>query len=138
MAGALGYPPLTEAPLAAVLASGDHLVLVAEAADAVVGWAHVFIARRVASAPFGEIAGLAVDERARRQGVARALVAAAGAWARQRGIGRLRVRVDTRRDGAHKFYETIGASRVKTQTVFEVRLDGADTDEPHPLDAAPS
>jgi GNAT superfamily N-acetyltransferase len=123
VAAALGYPPAGEAPLAAVLASGDHHVLVAEAEGAVVGWAHVFVARRVASAAFAELGGLAVEPAARRQGAGRALVAAAGAWARQRGVARLRVRVDGRREEAHAFYEALGASRVKAQSVFEISLD---------------
>jgi GNAT superfamily N-acetyltransferase len=55
---------------------------------------------------------LVVAERARRQGLARALVAEAEAIARDRGCGRIEVTSALHRDGAHDFYRGQGYGRV--------------------------
>jgi GNAT superfamily N-acetyltransferase len=76
---------------------------------------------RIISDPYAEILHLVVSQRARRGGVGRALVAQAQAWARQRGLGRLRVRSNVVRDEAHDFYLALGFERLKTQHVYLLR-----------------
>jgi GNAT superfamily N-acetyltransferase len=112
--------------LADVLASDRHAVFVAMAPEGIVGWVHVFAAPRVASEPFAELGGLAVDEQARRRGIGRALVGQAEAWAVERGYGKARVRVSTEREGAHAFYESLAYDRAKSQYIYDRRLPEPD------------
>ena len=58
----------------------------------------------------------------RGHGAGRALIEAAVAWARERGVKTLRVRSRAQREGAHAFYEALGFERVKTQVVFRRAL----------------
>jgi ribosomal protein S18 acetylase RimI-like enzyme len=55
---------------------------------------------------------LVVAARARRRGLARALVAEAEAIARDRGCMRIEVTSAMHRDGAHKFYRGLGFAQV--------------------------
>lgn len=65
-----------------------------------------------------EIVGLVVDERARRTGTGRRLVAAAEDWARARGMPELFLRSNVLRAEAHPFYEQLGFLRTKTQHAY--------------------
>lgn len=126
----LGYPA-TAAEVARrldpLLASPEHEVLVAEdAAGRVVGWIHAFVSRRLESEPFAELGGLVVAAAHRGQGVGRALVAGAEAWAAGRGMAKLRVRSRASRSGAHRFYERLGFVNTKVQEVFDKPLTAAD------------
>ncbi|MEM9605523.1 MAG: GNAT family N-acetyltransferase [Pseudomonadota bacterium] len=116
----LGYRALSEAEaratLAGVLAAPDHRVHLAEHDGQVVGWIHVFLARRVASPPFHEIGGLVVDPAHRRCGVGAALVAHAHAEAG----GTVRVRCRADRSATHRFYAALGFTESKTQCVFSL------------------
>lgn len=107
----LGYPA-PEASIAErlelVLASGE-IVLVAVRRDALVGLltGHVTpVLHR--PAPVGRITALVITERARGQGVGRALVTAAEAALAARGCGMVEVTSNRRRTDAHAFYEHVG------------------------------
>lgn len=121
----LGYPGTPEAmrhTLAAVQASPDHAVRVAELDGAVAGWVHVMRTLHL-EAGFGvEIAGLVVDARYRGQGVGRALVRWAADWALAQGAERLRVRSRMEREAAHAFYADCGFVTDKVQRVFSLPL----------------
>jgi ribosomal protein S18 acetylase RimI-like enzyme len=56
----------------------------------------------------GEITDLVVDRRARRRGAGRALVGAAAAWARERGLRGLWAEPGADNDGAIAFYLSLG------------------------------
>lgn len=84
----------------------------------IVGWLHAFITHRVASASFVEIAGLAVSPSHRQQGAGIMLVVQANKWAQENQLT-LRVRCNSEREGAHKFYAAIGFLKVKEQYIFE-------------------
>ena len=105
--------------LGELLDSPDHAVFVAEFDGALVGWAHVFLARRVGLSMFAEIGGLVTVKAFRRRGVGRLMVNACKAWAHEHGSSRLRVRCSTRREGANRFYQMIGFGHLKQQTVYE-------------------
>lgn len=97
----------------------DQAVFVAEAADgAVIGWIHVLGRLFLESDPFAEIGGLVVDAGQRRRGVGRALLREAERWAQGHGYGELRVRSNTIRTEAHRFYSESGYTLSKTQHVF--------------------
>ena len=101
-----------------VFAAPEHRIWVAEADGTVVGWLHAFLALRVGVAPFIEIGGLVVHDRYRRHGAGRLLVQASINWAASQGL-QVRVRSDTRRQTAHRFYQALGFTPLKQQQVYE-------------------
>lgn len=106
--------------LLALLQRADHAVLVAGSPEGtIVGWIHVFVSTRVMSGSFAEVGGLVVAPERRREGVGCALVRAAEVWAREQGLHRLRVRVNTRREGAHRFYQRLRYDVAKEQLIYE-------------------
>jgi len=115
----LGYSELS--PSAALLKlrdlinSPDDQVYVAERNGEVIGWLHLFYARRLASDNFYEIGGLVVSPECRGQGVGKALVQ----HALNKGQGKFRVRCNELRVESHQFYAAIGFSSSKVQRVFQ-------------------
>lgn len=113
---ALGYEYVTgdavRARLAAMDARGGYLHLVAQLDGEVVG---AVSARRglalEVEGEYMEVLGLAVDARARRRGVGRALMAGVEAAARDMSIAYIALTSSFERAGAHAFYERLGYVR---------------------------
>ncbi len=105
----------------ALLETGGHRVWVAEVDGAIVGWLHAFLALRVGVEPFIEIGGLVVQEGNRRANIGSGLVQKAAEWAKSEGLA-LRVRCNSKREPAHRFYQAIGFQPLKQQHVFEFNL----------------
>ena len=126
LATQLGYPSTSEQVARrfdAIQTAADSQVLVAvDDSEAVVGWIHIFGNRLLESEPDAEIGGLVVDESVRGRGVGSALVAAAEAWARERGYAVVSVRSNVVRREAHEFYQERGYGAVKTQVKFRKTL----------------
>ncbi len=101
-----------------IINSTSGKVWVFEQDGQIEAWIHVFCAYRVASAPFLEIGGIVVSPDSRGQGIGRSLIAQARQWAGEHKQ-RLRVRCNTIRDDTHKFYESLGFMKTKSQHVFE-------------------
>jgi GNAT superfamily N-acetyltransferase len=121
----LGYPadiPDVLARVRQIAADPNRTVLVAGVNDAVVGWIDLSIEYHLQSEPVALIGGLVVAEAVRGQGIGRQLCQAAEAWARGRGMTRIRVRSNAIRERAHAFYLRDGYARVKTSAVFEKTL----------------
>jgi GNAT superfamily N-acetyltransferase len=129
LAGQLGYPTTAQEArdrLPALLADPDRALLVATAADgAVIGWVHGTIVRLIEAPPLVEVWGLVVAEGARGEGIGRLLMSALEAWARERGLGEVRLRSNVVRERGHRFYLGLGYELVKTQKVFRKALGGA-------------
>jgi predicted N-acetyltransferase YhbS len=126
LSGELGYPSTEDAlveRLASVLGRDDHLVCVAEKDGKVVGWLHAFVAFRIESPAFAEIAGLVVARSTRGEGLGRQLVQAASAWARLKGLRKIRVRSNVVRKESHDFYTHLGFESLKSQRVFSLGTD---------------
>lgn len=101
----------------------DHGCYVAEQAGVILGWVDVFRVHMLISPRFfAEIGGLVVDAKARRQGVGRALVAQAEAWAAERGYAEVRLRSGLHRTDAHEFYQSTGYTLAKTSHMFRKSL----------------
>ena len=108
--------------------SPEYGCYVAELGGSVVGWIHVFGVRMLTSPCFfAEIGGLVVDAGARRQGVGRALVSQAEAWARAHGYSEVRLRSGLHRTEAHEFYRGIGYELAKTSHMFRKALPAVPT-----------
>ena len=108
----LGYPSSAAAMparLARLNEGGSARALVATQEGGVVGLATIHLRHALNhAAPLAQLSLLVVDERVRSQGVGRVLVAAAEAWARERGCHRMIVTTALNRSDAHAFYERIG------------------------------
>lgn len=126
LAGQLGYPTtVAEARtrLARITGDPDHAALVVEVAGpGVIGWLHVFVARRLDCDPFAEISGLVVAEGFRGRRVGETLTHAALAWAAELGCREVRVRSNVVRSDAHRFYQRLGFVQIKAQAVFTLQL----------------
>jgi len=122
LAGQLTYPSTpeeVERRLRELPQDGSHAVFVAEdRAGHVVGWAHVYALHFVGSDLRAEVAGLVVDESCRNAGVGKALMARIEDWAREKGLAAVTLRSNVIRAPAHKFYEQLGYTRIKTQHAF--------------------
>jgi ribosomal protein S18 acetylase RimI-like enzyme len=98
--------------LAGFLRDASRRLLVAEASDGnLLGFAAAAIVRR--PGPFvererGEIDWLFVREEARRQSSGRALVAAALAWLRERGVARVEIQVARANASGAAFWRALG------------------------------
>jgi ribosomal protein S18 acetylase RimI-like enzyme len=110
--------------LAGFLRDPSHRLLVAEARDGnLLGFALAAVARR--PGPFaererGEIDWLFVREEARRRGAGRALVAAALAWLRERGVARVEIQVARGNASGSAFWRALGFA--PSMDVLDLRL----------------
>jgi GNAT superfamily N-acetyltransferase len=101
---------------------GNH-VLVARATDGTAcGWIHLRHDFSLGSDPRLEVAGLVVDEKVRGQGIGAQLMAEAEKHARAHGLHLIRLRSNTSRAGAHRFYERLGYAIKKTSHLFVKEL----------------
>lgn len=126
LSGGLGYPASPEqigARLKAIAPDRNHAVFVAEAGTGgVVGWVHVYLYQVLEADPRAEIGGLVTDPAMRRQGIGRALMQRAEAWAGERGLSVVSLRTNIKRTEAHQFYAQLGYTAAKTQHNFRKQL----------------
>lgn len=125
----LGYtadPTQVGARLGRILARSDHLFLVADAdGRAIVGWIHATRVEYIEADPFVVIGGLVVDRMHRSQGIGRMLLEHVERWAAENGCSIVRLWSSAARTGAHRFYEAVGYTKIKTQYSFAKSLDAA-------------
>lgn len=104
-------PEVAASRLERAMASADSAVLVAEVDGAVAGLCTVYL--DIESVRFGRrawVEDLAVDPGRRSAGLGGALLAAAKAWARERGATHLELDSGNARVDAHRFYEREGGA----------------------------
>ena len=104
--------------LSRILSKPDQRLLIAEIDGQPVGWLHVAMAEYIEADPFVLIAGIVVDARYRRKGIGAALLRYAEEWAQERQCSLLRLWSTVTRTSAHRFYERLGFTKVKTQHSF--------------------
>ena len=119
----LGYSPSSETTsenrLKEILNSKSNFVWVCLEENTIKGWLHLFIALRVASPKFLEIGGLVVDESSRRKGIGQELVKEAMQYSNEKKLS-LRVRCNSERQVANRFYEDLGFKNNKKQNIHEI------------------
>ena len=111
-----------EGRIQAIVGRDDHLLLVVDF-GVTVGWVHAYEVSLVEAERFVEVGGLVVSDTARRRGTGTLLMIEVEKWARERGIGTIRLRSRVKRKGAHRFYRARGYSEIKRQLTFEKRLE---------------
>ena len=129
--GQLGYALTAEdasARLSKILSRPDHQFLIAEADDAILGWMHASLSDHLDTDTCVLIEGLVVDRNHRGQGIGKLLLAQAEQWATASGCSLVRLRSTSTRTGAHRFYEHLGYTNVKTQYSFAKGVDAAGRD----------
>jgi len=106
-----GARPEVARLLAALFRDPDAAIFVWEGPGGVLGFCTVRIDRAppiLRETRRAEITDLGVGAAARREGIGRELVAAASAWARNRGVARLEVRVAARNREGQAFWRSLG------------------------------
>jgi GNAT superfamily N-acetyltransferase len=83
----------------------------------VLGYIHCFNALRLTSKPFNEICGLVVDEKERGKGIGKLLVKQVESLFQDNR--KIRVRCNSKRKLAHKFYCDLNYTLSKEQKIFE-------------------
>ena len=124
----LGYEvdaPAVAARLSRILARQDQCFMVAELDDRLVGWVHAIVWEFVETGPFVILGGLVVDRSLRRKGIGRTLVIKAEEWAVEQGCSVVRLWSSVARTEAHRFYEQLGYSNIKSQYSFVKSVDSA-------------
>ena len=128
LVGQLGYTLTAEdaaARLSKILPRRDHQVLIADADGKTLGWMHASLSDHIDTDTCVVIEGLVVDRDHRGEGIGRLLLARAEQWAKASGCSLVRLRSTSTRTAAHRFYEHLGYTNVKTQYSFAKGVDAA-------------
>jgi ribosomal protein S18 acetylase RimI-like enzyme len=123
--GQLGYqmsPNEAATRIARVLSDKEHFAAVADDDGKVLGLIHAFERPALEKPCEAVVQSLAVDSRARKTGVGRALMAAAQAWAQERGLEHVVLHTRIDRDDARAFYEQLGYERAATAHLMKKSL----------------
>ena len=118
---ALGYDfPLekTKNQLEKILTGKGAKIFGAFIEDKLTGYVHVSDYECSFSDSLKNIIGIAVDPSYRKQGIGRAILTQAEAWARDTGAAGIRLVSSVGRTEAHKFYEAMGYTSKKEQKNF--------------------
>jgi len=111
--------------LSRILSRSDQQFIVAELDDSLGGWVHAAIAEYIESERFVTIGGLVVDKNHRKKGIGRRLMEHVEGWAKEQGCSIVRLWSSSTRTTAHRFYEILGYTNLKTQYSFIKCLDDA-------------
>jgi ribosomal protein S18 acetylase RimI-like enzyme len=122
LAGLLGYPTSPaemQQRLQRLIPHPDHAIYVAQhSAEPVVGWIHVGISDTLVVGQQAVVHGLIVQAEYRNLGIGRSLLQQGEQWARLQNSDTLLVRSNALRKEAHRFYQQLGYSLLKTQFTF--------------------
>ena len=105
-----------------ILNNKENVVLVAVNSDKLVGWIHAQSRYLIESAPYIEISGLIVDIEFRGLSIGKTLIHYCEKWSSEKEFHEIRVRTNSVRTDAIKFYSRIGFINTKTQHVFKKEL----------------
>jgi N-acetylglutamate synthase-like GNAT family acetyltransferase len=102
----------------------EKVIVAEDEANKVVGWCTLEIISYIHVDPFVEITGFVVDEKSRKQGIGRKLVAAAEKWVGELRLSSISLHTNVIRKEAHLFYEANGFKSIKQQYVYMKQVDG--------------
>jgi len=122
----LGYdvtPADAKERLARILARPDQQLFIADDDGRPVAWLHAIKAEYLEADPFVMIAGLVVDRTCRNRGIGHRLMEKAEQWAKEQQCSLVRLSSSAGRVAAHRFYERLGYTIVKTQYAFAKSFD---------------
>jgi len=106
----------------AVARAEDHAALVAEQGGRVVALLHVYARPAFDKPPEAIVQALVVDRSCRGGGVGKAMMAAAEAWAAERGFASVALASHVSRPDAHAFYQAIGYRLAATSLLLRKEL----------------
>jgi GNAT superfamily N-acetyltransferase len=106
----------------AVAQSADHAVMVAARDGRVIALCHVYARPALDKPPEAVVQALVVDQAARGVGVGKLMMAAAEAWAEDRGFRSVVLGSHVSRSDAHAFYESLGYRNEATSHQFRKPL----------------
>lgn len=118
----MGYDyPLSEVKkkLAYLLSGDKDRLFVAELAGEVVGYIHACTYEQTYVVSLKDIMGIAVSHHHQRQGIGKALLRRAEAWAKESGASGIRLVSGETRTNAHAFYRHMGYTSNKKQLNFK-------------------
>jgi ribosomal protein S18 acetylase RimI-like enzyme len=107
------------------LLPGDDRLFLALDGEFLIGYAHLRVARDLASEDTVELLDIIVSTDLRRQGVGRRLMTAAETWASQADRAKLVLRADVVRSEALAFFSSLGYSQAGTSQEYVRDLDAA-------------
>lgn len=126
LAEQLGYPNSVEeiAERFDEITNDPHYaIFVAKAEGKVLGWIQInHEPKTLLLGPRADIAALVVDENSRSQGLGKALILRAEEWARENNVPLVRVRSNSKREAAHRFYQREGYTLSKTSHIFVKKI----------------
>src|SRR5687767_4063457 len=102
-----GYATTTErvaTNLKRIASLNNAGVFVADLGSRVVGVIYVMERITLGSEPFAEVHGLIVHEDFRKQGIGKALIERGKIWSAEKGLTKLRLRTNLKREDANIFY----------------------------------
>jgi ribosomal protein S18 acetylase RimI-like enzyme len=105
-----------------VRAAKDHHALVAEIDGRVVGLLHVYERPALEKPSEAVVQTLVVDEARRQEGVGKALMREAEAWARARALTSITLHTRIDREGAQTFYAKLGYTTTATARLMTRKL----------------
>jgi GNAT superfamily N-acetyltransferase len=105
-----------------VARSGDHAVMVAVRNEQVIALCHTYARPALDKPPEVVVQALVVDQASRGLGVGKLMMAAAEAWAEDRGFSSVALGSHVSRANAHAFYESLGYRNEATSHQFRKTL----------------
>ncbi|MDR3537548.1 MAG: GNAT family N-acetyltransferase [Acetobacteraceae bacterium] len=106
----------------AVVRSADHAVMLADQDGTIVALCHMYVRPALDKPPEVVVQSLVVEQACRGSGMGKRMLAAAEAWAADRGFGSVALASNISRTPAHAFYEALGYRRAATSHQFRKAL----------------
>jgi GNAT superfamily N-acetyltransferase len=101
----------------------EKAIFVAECNSEVIGWNSVEIIDHFYIEPYVEISGFVVDEKHRNKKIGQTLMRETEKWTKDHGMTKIRLRTNSIRKDAHRFYERLGFIKCKEQIVYDKKIE---------------
>jgi GNAT superfamily N-acetyltransferase len=105
-----------------VAGSPDHAITLAAHDGRIVALCHIYARPALDKPPEAVVQALVVDQASRGLGIGKRMMAAAEAWAKDRGFNSIALASHVSRSDAHAFYEALGYRNEATSHQFRKPL----------------